>query len=179
MAHWHLPYRSDEEPLDHPLFAHLSPIGIVDLLLFTHQQQVAFPLHAPPQSFWQAGASATVAHRLCACVGRKYRPRENGGDIGYFLAELLTTGHDFIRLETLRAGNDQITNSMATLPIFHYYDIEKETLHGSMDGQKFDTQIATINARHSPECFWLWERDYLLNAGCQPHPGERQDYRRP
>jgi len=42
---------------------------------------------------------------------------------------------------------------MATLPIFHYYDIEQETLHGSMDGQKFDTQMDTINARHSPKYF--------------------------
>jgi TnpA family transposase len=44
---------------------------------------------------------------------------------------------------------------MATLPIFTYYNIEEEIIHGSIDGQKFDTQIDTMNARHSPKYFAL------------------------
>jgi len=44
---------------------------------------------------------------------------------------------------------------VARLPIFKYYDIDEEVIHGSIDGQKLDTQIETINARHSPKYFAL------------------------
>ena len=40
------------------------------------------------------------------------------------------------------------------LPIFHHYDLG-DTLHSSSDGQKFETSIHTINARHSPKYFGL------------------------
>src|SRR5262249_44791845 len=52
------------------------------------------------------------------------------------LQDLLTTAHDFIRLETLKPGNDCITNAIAKLPIFKYLNIEEEVIHGSIDGQK-------------------------------------------
>jgi len=71
------------------------------------------------------------------------------------LQDLVTTAHNFIRLETLKPGNDLITNSLTNLPIFQYYNIEEETIRGSLDGQKYNTQIDTINARHSPRYFGL------------------------
>src|SRR5262245_21428610 len=43
---------------------------------------------------------------------------------------------------------------MAALPVFHLYDIQ-DTLHSSSDGQRIETQIDTINARHSPKYFGL------------------------
>ena len=39
-------------------------------------------------------------------------------------------------------------------PIFRHYDLG-DTLHSSSDGQKFETRIPTINARHSPKYFGL------------------------
>jgi TnpA family transposase len=71
------------------------------------------------------------------------------------LQDLVTTAHNFIRLETLKLGNDLITNPLAELPIFQYYNIEEEIIHGSIDGQKYNTQIDTINARHSLKYFGL------------------------
>jgi Tn3 transposase DDE domain len=38
--------------------------------------------------------------------------------------------------------------------VFHLYDIQ-DTLHSSSDGQRIETQIDTINARHSPKYFGL------------------------
>jgi TnpA family transposase len=73
-------------------------------------------------------------------------------DIGHHT--LSATSDNFIRLETLKDANDRISNAMAELPIFRYYDIG-ETLHSSSDGQKFETRIHTINARHSPKYFGL------------------------
>ena len=81
-----------------------------------------------------------------------------------------------LRLETLHAANDAITNVMAALPVFHLYDIQ-DTLHSSSDGQRRETQIDTINARHSPKYFGLHQgvSAYTLVANHVPH--QRQDYR--
>lgn len=67
---------------------------------------------------------------------------------------MMTTARNYLRLETPRAANDAITNAIAVLPAFHLYDI-KDALHSSSDGQRMETQIDTINARHSPKYFGL------------------------
>ncbi|MBU3093593.1 transposase [Clostridium sp. CF011] len=38
--------------------------------------------------------------------------------------------------------------------MFRHYDID-EVIHSSSDGQKFETNINTINSRHSPKYFGL------------------------
>ena len=68
---------------------------------------------------------------------------------------LVSTVHDLFRLETLRPVNDFVTNGMAKLPIFNYYNLEEEIIHASIDGQKIDTQVDTFNSRHSPKYFAL------------------------
>jgi len=73
-------------------------------------------------------------------------------DLAYSL--LATTSDNFIRMETLKQANDRVSNGIAELAIFHHYDIE-EALHSSSDGQKFETRLHTINARHSPKYFGL------------------------
>ena len=67
---------------------------------------------------------------------------------------LATTSDNRIRLETLRETNDRISNHTAKLPVFRYYHLD-EQVHSSSDGQKFETQIDTVNARHSPKYFGL------------------------
>lgn len=69
-------------------------------------------------------------------------------------ASLMTTARNFLRLETLHAANDAISNAIAKLPAFNLYDIRNE-MHSSSDGQRMETQIDTINARHSPKYFGL------------------------
>lgn len=61
---------------------------------------------------------------------------------------------NFLRPEMLRKANDLVSNAIAELPIFRHYDIG-ESLHSSSDGQKFESQIQTINARYSPKYFGL------------------------
>ena len=67
---------------------------------------------------------------------------------------MTTTARNYLRLETVRAANDAITNATAKLPAFHLYDIQ-DKVHSSSDGQRMETQIDTINARHSPKYFGL------------------------
>jgi len=56
---------------------------------------------------------------------------------------LLTTARNFLRLETVHAGNDAICNATAALPAFHHYDIYDE-LHSSSDGQRMPAALARL-----------------------------------
>jgi len=76
-------------------------------------------------------------------------------DIGY--QTLVAVSESFIRLETLGEANDRVSNAIAALRIFRQYDLG-DALHSSSDGQKFETRIHTINARHSPKYFGLHKR---------------------
>jgi TnpA family transposase len=64
----------------------------------------------------------------------------------------LASASDSFRQETLRGADRGI--DIACLPIFRHYDIG-DALHSSSDGQKFETGIHTLNARHSPKYFGL------------------------
>ncbi len=48
-----------------------------------------------------------------------------------------------------------ISNALAELSVFKHFNVEEGVINASSDGQKFETQISTINARHSPEYFGL------------------------
>jgi TnpA family transposase len=69
-------------------------------------------------------------------------------------SSLTSSSRNFLRQETLRAANDAIINAIAQLPAFHLFDIE-DAMHSSSDGQRMETQVDTLNARHSPKYFGL------------------------
>ena len=50
-------------------------------------------------------------------------------------SSLLTTARNFLRAETLLAGNDWISNATTTLSMFDQYDID-DLKHSSSDGQR-------------------------------------------
>ncbi|PGE84041.1 DDE transposase, partial [Bacillus pseudomycoides] len=73
-------------------------------------------------------------------------------DIEY--SKLATTSANFIRLETLKDANDCISNATSKLPIVQCYDID-DFIHSSSDGQKYETQIHTLQSRHSSKYFGM------------------------
>ena len=73
---------------------------------------------------------------------------------GLSYSSLLTTARNFLRTETLHAGNDGISNATTKLSMFQQYDIDEQK-HSSSDGQRIETQINTINARHGNKYFGL------------------------
>jgi len=72
-------------------------------------------------------------------------------DIPYHILE--TAHQQYLRIATLRAANDRISNFIAQLPIFPYYSFDLEILYGCVDGQKFESSDPTIKARHSKKYF--------------------------
>jgi TnpA family transposase len=153
---WHLLYHNDEEPVDHSLYSQLPQIGIVDLIGFVHQQTNCFSVFRHQVDRYAKQGADTK--RLIACLTAfglniGLLKMAEISDMSY--QEMVSTARNFVFLENLKNVNDLVTNNVAKLPIFKYFNIEEEIIHGSIDGQKFDTQLNTINSRHSPKYFGL------------------------
>lgn len=152
---WTLIYPSTEVPVNNQFYSQLRGVGIADLLWFVAGD---------------TGFLGAFSHVLDRYVKDEPDPREilacivaMGTNMGMWkMAEvsglghpsMMTTARNYLRLETMRAANDSITNATAKLPAFHLFDIQG-TLHSSSDGQRMETQIDTINARYSPKYFGL------------------------
>jgi TnpA family transposase len=153
---WHLPYHNDEEPVDHPFYEQLQHVSIVDILAFAQRKTDCFSgfTHQLDRYVKQEADIERIAACLVA-FGENLGIAKMAAISDFSYQELNTTALNFIRLETLKLANDLVTNAMAVLPIFRYYNLAEDTIHGSIDGQKLDTQIDTFNARHSPKYFGL------------------------
>ena len=152
---WTLVYPSEEEPINSPFFGELSAIGIADLLWFVHGE--ANFLSAFTHVLDRYVKHAPAGHEVLACLiafgtNMGLSKMAAVSDLDY--SSLRATARNYLRLETLRAGNDFISNALAGLPMFRHYDIQEE-IHSSSDGQRIETQIDTINARFSSKYFGL------------------------
>ena len=67
---------------------------------------------------------------------------------------LVRVSGNYVRLETLQAANAIIVNAMAASPLFRRFDIDG-VIHSTSDGQKFETELPTVNARHSSKYFGM------------------------
>ena len=152
---WTLRYPRRSEPVNHPFFDDLKQVDIGSVLHWVNQQcpfLSAFE-HVRGRYTKQAADEEVLTACLLAWGTNMGLGRMAAiSDIGY--QALSTASDNFIRLETLKEANDRVSNAIAALPIIRHYDLG-DTLHSSSDGQKFETRIPTINARHSPKYFGL------------------------
>jgi len=154
-SRWTLHYPRSSDPINHPFFDTLRQVEIGNVLHFVNQKchfMDAFT-HVVGRYAKQDADDRVIAANLVAW-GTNMGLGKMGeiSDMPYHI--LATASDNFIRLETLREANDRISNATADLSIFQHYDIG-DVLHSSSDGQKFETQIHTINARYSPKYFGL------------------------
>ena len=152
---WTLQGLPASEPVNHPVFETLGQTDIADILRFVHGE-CGF-LDTFDHVLGRYARQDPDHDILIACLiawGTNLWLWQMGeiSDIPFHI--LATTSDNFIRPETLKAANDIICNAIAKLSIFRQYDIG-EKLHSSSDGQKFETRIDTVNARHSPKYFGL------------------------
>jgi len=154
-SHWTLPYVSDPESTNHSFFGALKQIDIGSVLHYVNQhcQFIDAFEHVLGRYAKQTKEEQIIVACLTAWGTNMGLGRMGEiSDISFSL--LAATSDSFIRLETLKEANDRVSNATAKLPIFRHYDIE-EVIHSSSDGQKFETNINTINSRHSPKYFGL------------------------
>ncbi|MEM9008534.1 MAG: Tn3 family transposase [Cyanobacteria bacterium P01_F01_bin.86] len=149
----HSPRASDT--INHPIFDGLKQVNIGSVLHFVNQRCQfidAFEHLLGRYTKQDADKRTLIATLIAWGTNMGLGRMGETSDMGYHL--LAATSDNFIRLETLREANDLVSNAIAELPIFRHYDIGK-ALHSSSDGQKFESQIQTVNARHSPKYFGL------------------------
>ena len=152
---WTLTSLRQGEPVNHPLFDALKQVEISSVMNFVNQQcrfMEAFEHILGRYVKQEADNYAITAGLIAWGTNMGLSKMSQVSDIGYHT--LASTSDNFIRLETLTEVNDRVSNAIALLPIFRHYDIG-DVLHSSSDGQKFETRIHTINARHSPKYFGL------------------------
>ena len=152
---WTLRYPHESEWLNHPFFDRLKQLGISSILHFVNRQ-CRF-MNAFEHVLGRYAKQEADNHILTACLTAWATNMGLGrmGEISDISFHTLVSASDnFIRPETLREANDRISNAIAKLPIFRHYDLG-DALHSSSDGQKFETSIHTLNARHSPKYFGL------------------------
>jgi TnpA family transposase len=152
---WSLKYPGEKDETNHPMFDGLKQVDISSVLDFANRQcrfmeffEHTLGRYVKTKADERAISACILAWGTNTGLGRMGQI----SDIGYDM--LASTSDNFIRLETLREANDMITNTIAKMPICRDYDIGG-VIHSSSDGQKFETGVPTINARHSPKYFGL------------------------
>jgi len=152
---WTLDYPNRVETVNHPLFTTLAPVDIGSVLQFVDQHCQFMPCFTPLIGRYSKQTVDEQVLRACVVAWGTNMGLGRMGDISDLAYGVLSSASDqVLRLETLRAANDRVSNATAALPSFHAYDLGG-TVHSSSDGQKFETSRPTLNARDSPKYFGL------------------------
>ena len=152
---WSLIYPTDEEPINSPFYGQLPGIGIADLLWFVAEKTDFLSAFTHVlERYVKQDADPRLILACIVAMGTNMGLWKMAEVSGLSYSSLLTTARNFLRAETLHAGNDWISNATTTLSMFDQYDID-DLKHSSSDGQRIETQIHTINARHSSKYFGL------------------------
>lgn len=150
---WTLPYTRVSDPVNHSFFDVLPQIDMRSILYFVKQQfnfldnfEHILGRYAKQNANYNIFIPCLIAWRTNIGLYRMGKV----SDIDF--SKLATTSANFIRLETLKDANDCISNATSQLPIVQYYNID-DFIHSSSDGQRFETQVHTLQSRHSSKYF--------------------------
>lgn len=152
---WTLPYVGNEETVNNPFFDEVPQISIASLLQFVDSRCQC--LEAFTHILQRYVKTPLDRHAVVACLiayGTNIGLGKMGAISDMSYQTLFTAANNFLRPETVREGNDRVSNTTAKLPIFRHYNID-DIIHSSSDGQKFETQIHTLRSRYSPKYFGL------------------------
>lgn len=152
---WSLVVPRTQTSINHPFFD-VAPLIDLQNLMHVVDLQTSF-LEPFDHILHRYAARSPDKHSLVAALvawGTNMGLGRMGKTSNIDFSTLNHTSRNFIRLETLQKANDLIVDALAQLPIFSLYNIN-DGIHSSSDGQKFETRLHTINARHSPKYFGL------------------------
>lgn len=151
---WHKPKADKETTLESNLYGKLPAHDIADIFHFVNQHchflSVLTPLQ-PRYAKKVADEDSLMAAIIAQALNHGNLSMAEASDIPYYVLE--ATHQQFLRLSTLQAAIDEISNFIAGLPIFSHYSFGLEEIYGSVDGQKFAVASPTIKARYSRKYF--------------------------
>lgn len=151
---WTLPYQKKEFEINNPFYNNLPQVSIARLLRFVNQKTSFINqfTHIKPH-YAKAKLDEMGIYACIIANGTNLGVLQMAGISDLRLATLQMTDRNYIRLSTLIAANDVISNAVAALPVFKFWDFQKGLLHASLDGQKFKTQRDTLLSRYSSKYF--------------------------
>ncbi len=151
---WRKPRIDQDDALQSRFYAKLQARGVPDVFRFVNARCGFLSAQTPLQPRY-AKKIATEDSLMAVIVAQAMNHGTLGmaetSDIPYDVLE--ETHRQHLRLATLRAANDKISNFIAGLDIFPLYSFNPETLYGGVDGQKFESATPTIKARYSRKYF--------------------------
>ena len=143
--------RDEEDPA---FYAQLVPGDIADIFRFVNQRCGFLGALTPLQPRYAkkvVNDDSLMAVILAQAMNHGNYAMARTSDIPYHVLE--ETYKQYLRLATLKAANDSISNTIAQLPIFPFYTFDLEVLYGAVDGQKFESATPTAKARYSRKYF--------------------------
>jgi TnpA family transposase len=151
---WRHPRIDREEALQAGFYAGLPARGIADVFRFVDERCRFLAALSPLQPRYAkriADDDSLMAVILGQALNHGNLGMAETSDIPYHVLE--ATHQQHLRLSTLRAANDRVSNFIAGLGIFALYSFDPAVLYGSVDGQKFAAADPTAKARHSRKYF--------------------------
>ncbi len=152
---WSLSYPSRDSGERHPFYDQLSHVDISQLLNFVNDCCPFLEVFDHGLSSFrlrEQDSSALKAAVLAWGSNMGLGKMADISDLSFY--DLRAVSDNFIRPETLAAANDLLTNALAAMPLFQAFNLG-DKVHSSSDGQKFESQFDTYNARHSSKYFGL------------------------
>lgn len=151
---WHKP-RADKEALSQSTFyGKLLARDITDIFRFVnghcHFLAALTPLQ-PRYAKKVADEDSLMAVIIAQALNHGNSGMAETSDIPYHVLD--ATYQQYLRLSTLKASNDRISNFIGELSIFPHYSFGLDRLYGSVDGQKFEVANPTVKARYSSKYF--------------------------
>ncbi|MBU0967106.1 MAG: Tn3 family transposase [Proteobacteria bacterium] len=151
---WHRPKSDPFEKLQKSFYTNVIPCDITDIFRFVNERCHFLAAMTPLQPRYAkkvADEDSLMAVIIAQAMNHGNLSMSETSDIPYHVLE--ATHQQHLRLATLKAANDKISNFIAQLPIFPYYSFDMEVLYGSVDGQKFSAADPTLKARFSRKYF--------------------------
>ena len=151
---WHRPKTDKDKLLQQDFYGKLQARDIADIFRFVNEQCHFLSAMTPLQPRYAkkiADEDSLMAVIIAQAMNHGNFSMAETCDIPYHVLE--ATHQQHLRPATLIDANDQISNFIASLPIFPYYSIDMNVLYGSVDGQKFAAANPTLKARHSRKYF--------------------------
>ena len=151
---WHRPKADKDKLLQQGFYAKLQAHDIADVFRFVNEQCHFLSAMTPLQPRYAkkiADEDSLMAVIFAQAMNHGNFSMAETCDIPYHVLE--ATHQQYLRPATLIDANNQISNFIASLPIFPYYSIDMDVLYGSVDGQKFAAADPTLKARHSRKYF--------------------------
>jgi len=148
------PKANNEAERQDAFYEQLSFCDVADVFRFVNEQCKFLSALTPLQPRYakqSADADSLMAVIVAQAMNHGNLQMSRTSDIPYHVME--TTYQQYLRLQTLQAANDRISNGIAELPIFEHYSFDLDALYGSVDGQKFGVERPTVKARHSRKYF--------------------------